>query len=67
MTFFRPSDPFVTNTPYFLEPKFEYYLTEFVGTIIQFCGWKEYGIKVRYIASDLLLNMLKNIDKSLAI
>ena len=38
MTFFRPSDPFVTNTPYFLEPKFEYYLTEFVGTIIQFGG-----------------------------
>ena len=28
-TFFRPSDPFVTNTPYFLDSKFEYYLTKF--------------------------------------
>ena len=27
MAFFRPSDPFVTNTPCFLGSKFEYYLT----------------------------------------
>ena len=29
MAFFRPSDPFVTNTPCFLGSKFEYYLTKF--------------------------------------
>ena len=28
MAFFRPSDPFVTNTPHFLGSKFEYYLTK---------------------------------------
>ena len=28
MPFFRPSDPFVTNTPHFLGSKFEYYLTK---------------------------------------
>ena len=38
MAFFRPSDPFVTNTPCFLGPKFDYYLTKFDGAIIQFGG-----------------------------
>ncbi len=38
MAFFRSSDPFVRADGLNLGSKFEYYLTEFVGTIIQFGG-----------------------------
>ena len=33
--FFRPSDPFVTNTPHFLGSKFEYSLTKFVLSLVK--------------------------------
>ena len=36
MAFFRPNAPFVRADGLNLGSKFEYYLTEFVGTIIQF-------------------------------
>ena len=37
-TFFRPNDSFVTNTPCFLGPKFDYYLTKLSAADIQFGG-----------------------------